>query len=105
MRTSHLTGLVVAALFAGILPSNLGCYVETEPPVVAEGYTPQYYDGYVVYYDAGGRPFYYVNGGVMWVPPTSPYYVGLVNHWHAYGPAYGRWYGRYGGRYRGYRRR
>jgi hypothetical protein len=81
-----------------------GCYVDAQTePVAVEGYQPQYYDGYVVYYDGGGRPYYYNNGAVYWVPATSPYYGGYVNHWRAYGPAYGRWYGSYGYRYRGYR--
>jgi len=103
----NLRGLALVALTAGFVPLGSACYAEADvpPPVVAEGYEPQFYDGYVVYYDDVGRPYYYVNGAVFWVPATSPFYVGLVNHWHAYGPAYHRWYGHYGYRYRGYRRR
>ena len=87
-----------------------GCYAETgtatvtSAPVVEEDdYTPAYYDGYVVYYDNGGRPYYYDRGVVVWVSPGSPHYVGLVNHWHVYGPRYHAWYGRSGYRYRTYR--
>jgi len=98
--------LVFAALIFSVARLS-ACYVEEEVgvPVYAEGYQPQFYDGYVVYYDQVGRPFYYVNGGVAWVPATYPGYVGLVNHWNLYGPAYGRWNARYGSRYRSYRAR
>jgi hypothetical protein len=79
------------------------CYVEEDVPVRYAGYDPAFYDGYVVYYDRVGRPFYYLGGNPVWVPVGAPAYVGLVNHWHAYGAAYPGWYGRYGYRYRGYR--
>ncbi|HZU83546.1 MAG TPA: hypothetical protein VE987_11540 [Polyangiaceae bacterium] len=100
----HARRLALAALLV-VAPALSGCYVEDgpPPPEYAEGYQPQYYDGYVVYYDAVGRPYYYVNGGVYWVPPASPLYIGLVNHWRYYRPAYHRWYAHYGARYRGYR--
>jgi hypothetical protein len=90
-------------MLVGSLPLA-GCYVEPEGPVVAEGYQPQMYNGYVVYYDGAGRPYYNYNGATMWIPESSPYYVGYVNHWRAYGPAYNRWYAGYGARYRGYYR-
>jgi hypothetical protein len=90
-----------------------GCYAEADVPtatvttsgavVAGDGYEPAYYDGYLVYYDDVGRPFYYDHGAVIWISPGSPYYGGLVSHWHTYGPAYHRWYGHYGYRYRGYR--
>jgi hypothetical protein len=86
-------------------PVISGCVLEAGPPVYAEGYAPQYYDGYVVYYDTVGRPYYYVNGGVVWVSPAAPAYVGLTAHYRTYGPAYGRWNAGYGYRYRAYRRR
>jgi hypothetical protein len=101
----NVRGLALAALMAGFVPLGSACYVEEDvpPPAYAEGYQPQFYDGYVVYYDDVGRPYYYNNGAVFWVPATSPLYIGYVNHWHAYGPAYRSWYGHYGYRYRGYR--
>lgn len=81
------------------------CYAEAvPPPAYADGYEPQYYDGYVVYYDGVGRPYYHVNGQVFWVPPASPFYVGLTGHWHDHRAEYGRWNGHYGYRYHGYRR-
>jgi hypothetical protein len=101
--------LIRCLLVSTVLASASGCYVSDAPPpppataVVADGYEPQYYDGYVVYYDDGGRPFYYSDGAVVWVPVTSPYYGGYVNHWHAYGPAYRSWYANHGATYRAYR--
>ncbi len=108
MKTSTIRNGALAALLAGFAIFGAGCYAEAEPPVYAENgvsYAPQYYDGYVVYYDDGGRPYYYSNGVVYWVPATSPYYAGYVNHWRYYGPAYRGWYARYGYGYRGYRYR
>ena len=95
--------LAFAAVLLGAVPVS-GCYVEPDEPMVAEGYTPQYYNGYVVYYDGVGRPYYYYNGAQVWIPPTDPYYVGYVNNWRLYGPAYNRWYAGYGYRYRTWNR-
>ena len=104
MRTLNVRGFALAALVAVVAPFASGCYVEEgPPPAYAEGYEPEYYDGYVVYYDDVGRPYYYLNGAVVWVPPTSPYYVRYTAHWRTYGPRYGAWYRSYGYRYRGYR--
>lgn len=100
--------LLVAMMAIGVAAGGAGasaCYVEEGPPPVYGGYDPQYYDGYVVYYDAVGRPYYYVNGAVFWVPPGSPFYVGLVDHWRFHRAEYYRWYGAHGYRYRAYRRR
>jgi hypothetical protein len=99
--------LLFSGLIAAFVPFGAACYAEEEVPApeyADAGYQPQYYDGYVVYYDDGGRPYYYANGAVFWVPPTAPVYVGLVAHWHRYGPAYHHWYAHYGHRYHGYRR-
>jgi hypothetical protein len=94
-----------AALFAVCAAGAAGCYVEDDYPPPAYGYEPSYYNGAVVYYDDYGRPYYYADDRVVWVPPTAPVYVGLVNHWHYYHPYYHRWYSHYGYRYRGWRRR
>ncbi|HLK41221.1 MAG TPA: hypothetical protein VKU41_30930 [Polyangiaceae bacterium] len=107
MATLRARNVAVAALVAALSSVTSACYVEEDvpPPGYAEGYTPPLYDGYVVYYDDVGRPFYYLNGAVVWVPPTSPFYIGLVHHWRVHGPAYHRWYAHYGYRYRGYHAR
>jgi hypothetical protein len=107
MLTDTARNLVLAmAIVLVASPLLSGCVVEAGPPVgYVEGYAPAYYDGYVVYYDTVGRPYYYVNGAVVWVPPGAPGYPGLVAHWRTYGPAYNRWYVNHGYRYRAYRRR
>lgn len=101
----NVRGFLLAATLAAVAAPASGCIVAAEPPAYAYEYQPQYYDGYVVYYDDYGRPYYYVNGAAYWVPPASPYYGVYVRHWRTYGPAYHRWYVHYGYRYRGYRRR
>jgi hypothetical protein len=83
-----IRGLALVAVMAGLVPMASGCYAEVDtPPEYAEGYQPQFYDGYVIY----------------WVPQSSPLYVGYVNHWRTYGVAYRGWYAHRGYRYRAYR--
>lgn len=105
MGMFNIRSIVLAALMVGALGAT-GCYAEAygPEPAVAYGYTPQYYDGAVVYYDDYGRPFVYNNGVQVWVPADSPYYAGYVNYYRSYGPAYRRWYAGTGYRYRGYYR-
>jgi hypothetical protein len=88
---------LLVALFVASAPM-MGCAVEAEtaPPVYAEGYQPQVYEGATVYYDDVGHPYYYGNGGaIVWIQAGSPRYVGLVNHWQRYRPLYHRGYGGY----------
>jgi hypothetical protein len=75
------------------------------PPPVEDGYEPQYYDGYVVYYDDVGRPYYYDGERTVFVSPNVAIYGSLVAHWRVNRVAYGRWYAHRGLAYRGYRRR
>jgi hypothetical protein len=104
MQIGHSwTAKVLAIIIAGSSASSCNIEDDMPPPTYVDGYEPQLYDGYVVYYDGIGRPFYYVGGAPMWVPVTSPFYGRLVAHWHTYGFAYNRWNARYGHRYRGYR--
>lgn len=105
MTKPNLRKVAFAGILAVFAPAVSACYVESElpPPAYADGYDPQLYDGYVVYYDDVGRPYYYAEGRAVWVPTTAPVYVGLVDHWRGHGPAYHRWYGHYGHRYYRYR--
>ncbi len=73
-------------------------------PIAANYYTPQYYGGYVVYYDGAGRPYYYVNGARTWVPATWSGYHRLRRHWRLHRRAYHRWHTHYGRAYRYYHR-
>jgi len=106
MRMSIIRRLMVVALVSGVLAAS-GCYVQAVEPggevVVGNyGYEPMYYNGYMVYYDAG-RPFYWVGGSRIWISPSSPYYAGYIGHYRTYGNAYSRWYAGHGHRYHGYR--
>jgi hypothetical protein len=102
-----MQGRALGLVFSVLVMVGSGCYAEATdaipPPDYSYGYAPVYYDGYVVDYDETGRPFYYVNGAVVWVPQTSPLYPGLVAHWHAFGPAYHDWHAHVGARYQGFR--
>lgn len=105
MFSEKLRWVVLSAL-VGTCALTAGCYAELEAePVSVDGYAPQYYDGYVVYYDTVGRPYYYNGGGVYYVPPTYREYGRLTRHYQTYREPYVRWQGNYGTRYRSYRRR
>lgn len=105
MIASKVRWLVLSAVLGVSAVLSTGCYAEVGEPVVAEGYQPQLYDGYVVYYDGYDRPYYYNGGGIYYVPPTYVGYGGLVRHYQAYRGNYARWHGSTGYRYRSYRRR
>lgn len=105
MKTPRLVPTLLLGAVCTFASLSSACYAEAvPPPAYADGYQPQYYDGYVVYYDGLGRPYYHVNGAVYWVLPASPFYLGLTTHWRYHRAEYGRWYGHYGYRYHGYRR-
>jgi len=103
MAVHLVRSFAVAVLLCSSAALGSACYVEEgPPPAYAYGYDPQYYDGYVVYYDDVGRPYYYMDGAVVWVPVASPLYIGLVSHWRLHAAAYHHWYGHYGYGFRGY---
>jgi hypothetical protein len=107
MPSTKLRTVILAAAVAAFAPLVSGCYAEMEPPesvyVEEGGYHPMYYDGYVVYFDGGGRPYYYVNGSVYWVPRSYAYYGAYVAHYNTYWRSYRTWYARGGYRYHYYR--
>jgi hypothetical protein len=108
MRKLTVRTLLALAFVLGSVAVT-GCYAEAvgtgpESVVVGDyGYEPQYYNGYMVYYDGMGRPFYYAGGAQFFIAANSPYYAGYVAHYRTYGPAYSRWYSAGGYRYRTYR--
>ena len=102
VHTDRIRSALAVLMIASGMMAN-ACYVETySGPGYVDGYEPAFYDGYVVYYDDLGRPYYYAGGVVYWVSPESPRYGGLVRHYRVYGPAYHRWVRDYGYRYRDY---
>jgi hypothetical protein len=89
-------------LIAGLMLAASGCTVHTRTvPASAtiETYDPLYYDGYVVYYDEFGTPYYYVDGGVRYVPRTYVGFNVLVGHYHKHRVAYRTWHVREGRHY------
>ncbi len=102
MLQSRIRTLALAVGLGAVVALGSGCYGYVEPTGYY-GYEPAYYDGYVVYYDGVGRPYYYYGGAAVYISPTSPYYRGYVDHYRYYGPSYGRWYTHHGYQYRTYR--
>ena len=100
----HLPRSVLVLIALAFAVPLAGCELEeAEAPVVEAAYQPTYYDGYVVYYDAGGLPYYYVDDTTYYVPRSYVSYGALVDHYHVYRPDSHRWYISSGYRYRGYR--
>ena len=66
------------------------------------GWTPFFYEGYLVYFDANGLPFCYLNGAAVYVPQTwSDYSVATVRY-RTMAPRYRAWHQRFHEpRYRG----
>jgi hypothetical protein len=107
MRSSHVRALACGLSIMAFALAGSGCFGEMDgmiaPPEYAYGYAPVYYDGYVVYYDDVGRPYYHAGGARVWVPRTARSYPGLATHWRTFGPRYHDWYSHTGNRYHGYR--
>lgn len=96
-RTGSLLG--VAALAVGCyvaqpvqVPSQPAPVAYQEPAPATTSYVPQYYEGNVVYFDASGLPFYYVNGVATYVPRSCTCYEVYVSHYRTYQAAYRQWY-------------
>lgn len=103
--------LFVAAVFMLAASQVTGCWFRVRPAggvvVATSYYTPMYYNGYIVYYDAMGLPIYYVGGVRYYVPRHHPRFHLYVGHWRRHRYHYNRWYRSRGYRLRrrGYRRR
>jgi len=104
MKTTIL--LFVAAL--GVAAS--GCTVRTvgtarpAAATIETTYEPVYHDGYVVYYDDAGAPYYYDNDRVTYVPRTHASFNVYVGHYRTHQHSYRRWHRTEGPRYRTVRR-
>lgn len=104
VRAGALVGLV--ALAVGCMPPppvqttvQPSTVVYQQPaPVVTTAYAPQYYNGYVVYFDTSGYPFYYLNGAPTYVPRSCACYEGLVSYYRTYSAGYAQWYATEGAR-------
>ena len=73
-------------------------------PIQTAGYSPRYFDGYVVYYDDGGLPYYYNAKRRVPIPRTDRRYDGYVSHYRTHRSGYVKWNGKVGRNYRDYRR-
>ena len=87
---------LLALSFTGLAACSVlgGCIVGPVPPASVEvsGYAPLHYDGYVVYYDQWGAPFYYRAGVAYYVPRGYAHYDTLVRHYRRQPEGYRRWY-------------
>jgi uncharacterized membrane protein YgcG len=104
MLIRNLPRSVLVVISLALAAPLAGCEMEeAEVPVAGAGYEPTYYDGYMVYYDGAGLPYYYMDDTMYYVPRSYAYYDSLCDHYQVYRPYYHRWYVSGGYRYRGYR--
>jgi hypothetical protein len=104
MKFSRLCATLMFALAATTMLD--GCMVAAAPPPqVAVAYSPLYYNGYAVYYDDWGSPFYYAGGVAFYVPHSYVHYDVLVSHYRAHPGLYRREVVRGGVPYHHYARR
>ena len=69
------------------------CYVHPAPAVAVHevAYEPVYHRQHVVYFDAGGAPYYRDNGRVVFVGRRDPQYRVYVDHYATHRGAYRSW--------------
>lgn len=96
----------IILVLAGALGfSSVGCtlrgvaYARPASATIAT-YEPMYHDGYVVYYDDGGAPYYYVDDRVYYVPRTHASFNLYVGHYSKHRHSYKTWHRNEGPRYR-----
>jgi hypothetical protein len=93
--------LTVAVFFAAILSGCATYYPGyASDDIWVDYYTPQFYDGYPVYFDRVGVPYYYRGERIVYVPRSYRRYRDLTVHYKRHRPHYHRWYGERGHRYR-----
>ena len=102
IRKTLLAGLLVSicGLFLAscvVYPRHHRAVVVVGPPV-EYGYQPLLYNGYVVYYNDDGIPFYWNAGVRIWVPVS--YRDRYIGHWRSHRSAYRSWYKHRGHHYR-----
>ena len=98
MKRSIITVTIIAV--SSLVMLAAGCVVTARPATVSVsasygGWTTYYYDGYLVYFDTIGRPYYYMNGRMMYVPNSWDRYNVALASWRNNRAAYNRWHTRY----------
>jgi hypothetical protein len=93
--------LTVTVFFAAVLSGCATYYPGyASDDIWVDYYTPQFYDGYPVYFDRVGVPFYYRGERIVYVPRSYRRYRDLTVHYKRHRPHYHRWYDERGHRYR-----
>jgi len=84
----------VLLLSAAMSAFASGCYASARPAAAAieVEYQPVYFGNWLVYYDAAGLPYYYVDGRVVYVARTDIRFHFFARHYRDHGAAYRRWY-------------
>jgi hypothetical protein len=108
MRKLSANAALAAIIAVGAFLGAPGCVYVAGPGAALAGpaasyYSPPYYDGYVVYYDHAGLPYYYSGGRTIYVPRKYRGYGTLVEHYRLHRPDYDRWYRAHGANFRNYR--
>ena len=73
-------------------------------PVYTDYYSPLWHDGYLIYFDVSGLPFYYHQGRTIYIPRRHKRYHDYVSHYRSHRHKYDRWYKERGRKYHKYRK-
>jgi hypothetical protein len=98
MKHSLITFGLVSVTSLALLVA--GCTVTARPATVHVasaygGWSPTYYNGNLMYYNYAGRPYYYSNNIMVYVPSTWSNYNATVSSWQSNQVSYNRWHARY----------
>ena len=72
-------------------------------PIATGYYHPLYHDGYLLYFDATGLPFFYRGGRKVYVDRGHRRFSLYRDHYRSHRKSYHRWYSKEGRRHHGYR--
>ena len=89
--------MVFCSCLIAVRPRHRAHVVVHGPPV-EYGYQPLLYNGYVVYYDDGGIPFYWYGGSRLWIPVLER--DRYVTHYRSHHRSYRKWHKHRGRHYR-----
>ena len=72
-------------------------------PIQSSYYHPLYHNGYLLYFDASGLPFFYRDNRRVFVKRHDRRYAGYISHYRSKRDKYKRWYRESGKNHHGYR--
>ncbi len=85
------TGITLATPNAALAQYSGDCSEELMSELeeaASEGWTPLFYDGFLVFFDVNGVPYYYLDGKPVFVPQLWEGYAAAVVQYRTHAPRY-----------------